>query len=938
LTNGNCFAVCETATDPDGDGWSSEGTEACIMPSNPLATDSPWCRTPVPRVPYEAQPAVVSSATTGVADIPRPARVDAGPPVGCPHDDQALVAFDPAWLSDAGVIDIPPDTRALLSGNDEIPAGTLVRRLHIPATSELVFDDQDTTLRVTDVVVDGALRLGAETCRLSSGIDFVFDTDENVADVGVRDAIYARQGLGLAVSATGTLEVFGALHQPTWTRLGATAAAGSSQVTLSEPVDWLPGQQVVLVTSARRDWPFLDENEVRTIVNVTGGDTLELDTALTYGHYGGAEYQVEVGLLSRNIVFRTAGEILDATSTFGGHILSGSPRTRVSGVELYGLGQQNRLGRYPFHLHHAGAAAGAFFSDSSVWRSNWRCAVIHRTDDALLSKNVAYDTFGHCYYLEDGVELGNEISFNLAAGIKIMGPVDQASLDALAEWNQAGFVELASPALTQPADRAAAGFYIPNGDNDLIGNAASGGFAGYSFPNLPEAVGGSEERIWPLRYAISHFDGNTAHSAGYFWPVSGCVYVGGVLEVVDDNGTDKLRYSSGRPFGWNRLRQGTDTFNNTKTFLCETGITHWGIYPRVINVESWDTGLLANLFQSASIEGALAVGVTGNSPNLSYRPHSWFQRGFRFYDTDTQTILDGVVFRGFHAENPSAMQRDQDNCALTTTSHSDQFTPQRMSATANFFFDDVDESQRFCHPDSGTLSSRNFNFHDTDGSATAFAGDGLPAGARIVGSGHSDVWQLSPQCVYQDDWGLWLCPDDGGTQDVAAIAVSPNNDVVVEMYGLMGTSLATTWYSSTDYIDAQITGPSEVGWHHDFPGGVPDAFDVLALQVPDDSFSILSLSLPPGVTCSVDDDAWTEVGDYQALLGATGAVYATEYDTCFVKVPPTDVGDFSRAGMSVPNQTWRGNPTATTYFTVTTGCSSGIAACATLTSSLPAIP
>jgi hypothetical protein len=46
-----------------------------------------------------------------------------------------------------------------------------------------------------------------------------------------------------------------------------------------------------------------------------------------------------------------------------------------------------------------------------------------------------------------------------------------------------------SPNLAQPADAAAAGFYAANPHNHFIGNAASGGWAGFSFPTLPRPVG-----------------------------------------------------------------------------------------------------------------------------------------------------------------------------------------------------------------------------------------------------------------------------------------------------------------------------------------------------------------------------------------------------------------------------------------------------------------
>jgi hypothetical protein len=895
----------------------------------------------------EPVPHRVSDSTTSVADLPRPARIASRRATDCPHLQAGLTRWNAAWLGADGMAAVPPGTRALVNGNDDIPAQTLIRMLEIPAGSELIFADQDATFHVTDVHVGGALRLGSPTCRLTHRIDFVFDTDEDVSSASVRKAIYDRAGLGIMVEPSGALDVFGRLYQPTWTRLAKTANAGAVNLQLSEAVDWEPGQRVVVVTSELRDYPYTDQNEVRTIAAVKSGSTVVLDAPLAYLHYGGPEYQVEVGLLTRSISLRTADRVLALAPTFGGHVLIHAGQARVSGAEIVRFGQQNFLGRYPLHMHHSGDVAGtSYFTDNSIWRSNWRCAVVHRTDNAIVSRNVAFDVWGHCYYLEDGVELGNEVSFNLAAKIKILGPVDPDSLAVLNPPTQDGFVLMQSSEFANPADRAAAGFYITNGGNRIFGNAASGGFTGYSFPNLPEAIGGSDAGIRPLDYGITGFDGNSAHTSAYLWWNAGCVYAGGLLTEVDDGGTRKLRYHSGREVSWDYLRLQEDTISNTKTFLCGPGIVHWGLQPRVVNLEAWDDDIMAIVFGSASIRSALVAGETGNTRNLGYRAQSWYRHGFQFYDTDTQTILRDVVFRNFHSDPYPGLQRSDNNCALFSMTHSDQYTPQRMNAVAGIHFAAVDDAQRICHDDKGTLSSRNFNFFDADGSATGGTGRGghgedgeRDGGGKgwIVGSGYTDTWRLSERCVRNEAWGLWICPKRG-TQDVAAIATVPNRGVRVVMYDLDGNALGENWYSTTDdFIDAQITGPSEVGWHHSFPGGVPDSFQIWTLQVPKSSYVLYSFSLPPGVSCSIGEAGWQAVPDFGALLKADGAAYTTDLQACFVRIPPTDIGAFESAGLSVPNQTWRGSPTPTTYFTVVTGCTSGNPACASITSTIPPV-
>ena len=267
--------------------------------------------------------------------------------------------------------------------------------------------------------------------------------------------------------------------------------------------------------------------------------------------------------------------------------------------------------------------------------------------------------------------------------------------------------------------------------------------------------------------------------------------------------------------------------------------------------------------------------------------------------------------------------------------HSDQYTPQHMNAVAGLHF--VDVAQRLCITDRGTLSSRNFSLIDTDGSMSRTAGDGLPPGPRLVGSVYASAWRISSECVRHDAWGAWVCLLHA-PQNVASIGTIPDAGVRVTMYGLDNTSLGENWYSSTDYVDAQIAGPSSVGWHHAFPGGVPETFQVQVLQVPDASFVLLSFSLPHGVACTIHDASWSPTPDLGALLASTAPAYTTAQDTCFVRIPQTSIGDFQASGLAVPNMTWRGNPTPTTYFTIDTGCLATNPACQDVTSTLPTLP
>lgn len=57
--------------------------------------------------------------------------------------------------------------------------------------------------------------------------------------------------------------------------------------------------------------------------------------------------------------------------------------------------------RYPIHFHLAQNCTSCFVKDCAIERSFFRCVSVHQTHDMLVTRNVAYDIIGHCYYLEE---------------------------------------------------------------------------------------------------------------------------------------------------------------------------------------------------------------------------------------------------------------------------------------------------------------------------------------------------------------------------------------------------------------------------------------------------------------------------------------------------------------------------------------------------------
>ena len=79
------------------------------------------------------------------------------------------------------------------------------------------------------------------------------------------------------------MDAHGKAKAISWTRLTSSAMAGSTSLSLIEPVDWQVGDEVVIAPSR-----FLaSQTEIRTIQTVsTDKTTLTLDSALGYDHLG----------------------------------------------------------------------------------------------------------------------------------------------------------------------------------------------------------------------------------------------------------------------------------------------------------------------------------------------------------------------------------------------------------------------------------------------------------------------------------------------------------------------------------------------------------------------------------------------------------------------------------------------------------------------------
>eukprot|EP01130_Rhizamoeba_saxonica_P005415 TRINITY_DN2168_c0_g1_i1.p1 TRINITY_DN2168_c0_g1~~TRINITY_DN2168_c0_g1_i1.p1 ORF type:complete len:1073 (-),score=270.64 TRINITY_DN2168_c0_g1_i1:36-3254(-) len=819
---------------------------------------------------------------------------DGWPRIDCPHLSSTINWEDEStWsttlghvpTSDDSVVTLPENSKVLISscsliGHDEnTPFGTIV----VPESSTLVFDDTPMELHVHEIDVRGTLVMGTEDCRLFSKINIVFHG--NAASSSVDNSDRSKPSKGI-ISYDGTVDMHGKLFHPTWTRLAGTVDVGSEFIYLQEKVNWEVGQEILLVTSVWFDcpeeyeedwckpcysWQTCDvathQNEVHTIKSIDEtGTVIQIDGTAQYEHYADSNYQTEVSLLSRNIAVKGTDE-----GDFGAHILvSGtSGSARISGVSCTNCGQKNILGRYPFHFHileDGDNAKESYFQDCSVINSHFRGYVIHSTHHVLLSRNTAYNVWGMCYYLEDGVEENNRLEYNFVAHVHpIKAPANGGG-------GQGGESFYQEDGLIVPADTSAAGFYISNPYNWFIGNAASGGWSGFAFPNIPYPInthkGSDLGSLNPQqRPNIDYygFDGNTAHSSGFYWQGHGsCLYVGAELIHDDSHGGD-LFYNSGRNERQTQLEDGTpawQTFTNTKTWLCNRGINHWGDRAFIDNYESHDNLRSAVMFGESGFKHGIVNARTGNENGLSQQEYRGFRQGFEFYDTWVKTMLSDIVFRNF--DNPET------DAVISYMTHSDEFLPQGINAVQMIKYENCNNTVlinipncgSICGDDQETMSARMASVFDYDGSLS------LANTPQLIGS-HLSWWNTG-NCIFEESMHVWRCPLTDTLKpvyvkyhvngiydgcDSSSPLAEPGTENVCSGQNAAYTVGYVSQFGNTRSIKLSpwsgVAGPSNIGWYWRTPWGAPSQFSIRGYQIPREHFIITAIRYPEEATFDV---------------------------------------------------------------------------------------
>jgi cell migration-inducing and hyaluronan-binding protein len=637
-------------------------------------------------------------------------------------------------------------------------------------------DTRDTRLESEWIYVPGGeLQIGTEANPYQHNASITLTDNvkgEDVNTMGDRGIMLMR----------GTLNLHGDRGH-TWTKLAKTAKAGASSIAVLEAKGWRKGDEIVLAST-----DFGPRQAERRTITAVKGNALTLDKPLAYMHFGeisfGVDERGEVGMLTRNIRIQASE---DANQNyFGGHIMAmAGSKMFIDSIELSRMGQHMHLARYPIHWHIAGDGQGQYVRNASIHDTFSRCVTVHGTNNLRVENNVTFNTVGHCFFLEDGIEHGNEFIKNLAIQTKCHPTMDcvPQNLAANGELNYPSAdraavrkASFSGKDTLLPSDNTVASYWITNPDNSFIDNVAAGSDENGFWLSMPEHPQGAfkdsevSKTIWPRRTPFRAFRGNVAHSNfdGFMFDRN-----------INEDNTFDLSFSAFTPLE-NPADPNSEmvetNFENLTSYKNRNG----GVWTRgelliFRNAKLADnaigmtnsTGTFGSERFTARLEDSLVVGETGNAGNPTTPKEVAYGRslpkpsipdfpirGYEYYDNRVDVVNTTFVnYQDNDVRKTGALSWLLFTSAAVSTEST--VSGAKYVNAKPVYFPKIDP--RFDNDNRGGSAYRTLAIHDLDGSTT-----GIPNSYVLLNDGENDSVATDNSCKIQPTWNASVCAGDVG--------------------------------------------------------------------------------------------------------------------------------------------------------------------------------
>jgi hypothetical protein len=673
----------------------------------------------------------------------------------------------------------------------EIPSGkSVILDVSPPAlggvtiNGKLTFaDNADVELTTEWIMLHGELAAGTEA-----------RPHARKATITLTDNVKSEEMMGMGdrgiMLSGGTLNLHGD-RTNTWTKLAATANAGATSIQVLNASGWRVGDEIVLAST-----DYDPRQAERRTITALAGNNITLDKKLDYMHFGKITFEVdergEVGLLTRNIKIQAS---TDAEQSYkGGHIMAMvTSKMYVSGVELNRMGQHMELARYPIHWHLVNDAKGQYIKNASIHDTFNRCVTVHGTHNLQVENNVTYNTVGHCFFLEDGIETGNQFVKNLAIQTKCHPtkkcvPSNLAANGELTENRQTiRQVSMSGKDTLLPSDNTVSAFWITNPDNTFVDNVAAGSDENGFWFSLPEHPNGAflntdiSKATWPRSTRLRGFRGNVAHSNFDGFMLDRNINVENVFGLAGPSYMPKENSADPNSQSVDALFENLTTYKNRNGGV-------WGRGERHVfkNLKSADnaigftssTGSFGDDLYTSLVVDSLFVGETENSGNpvtpeekaygrsLPKRAIPDFPiRAYEYYDYRHDVVNTTFVnYQDNKQRGSGALSWLLFTGAGVTTENTVKGA--KFVNAKPVYFPKIDT--RFDNDNRGGSAYRTAAIHDLDGSTT-----GVPDSYVLIHDGENDSVATDDTCKIQPTWNAAVCAGDIGRIQFTARRAGP---------------------------------------------------------------------------------------------------------------------------------------------------------------------
>jgi cell migration-inducing and hyaluronan-binding protein len=695
--------------------------------------------------------------------------------VGSPAAGQARWSDAATW----------PDRRVPRAGDKvTIPAGKhVVLDVTPPALGSLTIDGKlsfadtrDLELTTEWILLHGELEIGTEARPHTRKATITLTNTIKGEDIGGMGGASEPVDRGIVLMG-GTMSLHGN-RTNSWTKLSKTAEAGSTSIEVLSAAGWRVGDEIVLAST-----DFDPRQAERRTIAAIRGNVITLDKKLDFMHFGKITFEVdergEVGMLTRNIRLQASADAAEAPF-YGGHVMAmGASKMFVEGVEFNRMGQNLTLARYPIHWHLVGDAKGQYIRNAAIHDTFNRCVTVHGTNNLQIENNVTYNTVGHCFFLEDGIETGNQYIRNLAIQTKChtskpCDPTNLAPFGSTSDGLNFKTTGQDSKDVLIPSDNTVSSFWITNPDNTYRDNVAAGSDATgfwFAFPEHPTGkFEGTDisKTTWPRRTKFREFKGNVAHSNfdGFMGDraprADGKFAVGGYISlvnpadansaqvesVVEDYTAYKNRNSAIWARGELRLYKNLKMADNGIGFTQASGNFGQSAYTSRV-VDSRFVGESENV-GNPTTAAEKAAGRSLPFPQVADFPI----RGYEFYDFHHE--LDNNTFVNYQ-DNATRKTGAISYLLFTSFGMSSNNTVQRSKFinAKPVYFPPIDN--RWSNDDYGNTVYKTSVFNDKDGTIT-----GVP-NSYIVNVTGIDADEA---CEAKPTWNAVVCKGDIGRMNV----------------------------------------------------------------------------------------------------------------------------------------------------------------------------